>query len=75
METIVITPLRTIVSLPIPSSYVGKPVTVTFALKEELKPAKTTERLSDMFHGVFSKEDTESFIKHTKTMREEWNDI
>ena len=75
METIVITPHRTRVSLPVPSSYVGKPVMVTFTLKEELNPVKPTEQLSDMFRGVFSKKDAESFIKHTKAMREEWNDI
>ena len=75
METIVITPRRTKVSLPIPTSYVGKSVMVTFSLKEEFNPAKPTERLSDMFCNVFSKEDAESFIKHTKTMREEWDDI
>ena len=72
METMVITPHRTKVSLPIPSSYVGKPVMVTF---EELNSAKPAGRLSDMFCGVFSKEDAESFIKHTKAMREEWNGI
>ena len=75
METIVITPQKTRVSLPIPSSYVGKPVKVTFSLKNEPVQAKPTERLSDLFCGVFSKEDAENFIKHTKTMREEWDDI
>jgi len=33
------------------------------------------KRLSDRFRGVLSKESAESFIEHTKAMREEWNSI
>jgi hypothetical protein len=32
-------------------------------------------KLSDKYRGVFTKEDAESFNKHTQTMREEWNNI
>ena len=34
-----------------------------------------TTKLSDKFRGVFSKEAGESFMEHTKNMREEWNSI
>ena len=30
-------------------------------------------KLSDKFKGIFSKEDAESFIQHTHTMRKEWD--
>jgi len=32
-------------------------------------------KLSDKFRGVFSKEAGESFISHTKRLREEWDSI
>jgi len=76
MSNTVIVPRKTRVFVSVPSSYIGKRVGVTFALKDETddKP-KSATRLSDMFRGVFSKEDAESFIKHTQTMRNEWSDI
>ena len=37
------------------------------------KRNKPDRKLSEMFRGVFSKEDAESFIEQIKTMREEWN--
>ncbi len=39
-------------------------------LKENSVPVET--KLSNKYKGVFSKEDTESFDKHTRTMRKEW---
>jgi len=42
--------------------------------QQDEKPKPAT-RLSDKFRGVLSKESAESFIAHTKAMREEWNDI
>ncbi len=30
-------------------------------------------KFSDKFKGVFTKEDAESFNKHTQTMRKEWD--
>ena len=62
-------------SLSVPSSYIGKQVEVTFALIDKTDKPKPATRLSDMFRGVLSKESAESFIEHTKTMREEWGDI
>ena len=75
METTVITPRKTKVSLPVPSSYVGKSVMVTFTLMEELNQAKPPKRLSDKFRGMLSKESAASLIEHTKAMREEWDNI
>ena len=75
MESTVIIPRKTRVSLSVPPSYIGKEVEVTFALKDETDKPKPAMRLSDMFRGVFSKEDAESFIKHTQTVRNEWPDI
>lgn|GEM_PF-6185107 len=72
MTSTIITPRRSRVSVSVPPSYVGKQVAVTFSLIDEPKPV---ERLSDKFRGVFTKEDAESFNKHVKAMREEWNDI
>lgn len=42
-------------------------------IKENIVPAKT--KLSDKYRGVFSKEDALDFIKHTQTMRGEWDNI
>jgi len=41
----------------------------------EYATAQETTKLSDKFRGVFSKEAGESFMEHTKNMREEWNCI
>ena len=75
MVSTVITPRRSKVSLSVPSSYVGKQVEVTFALIDKIEKPKPVTKLSDMFRGVLSKESAESFIEHTRTMREEWDDI
>jgi len=75
MASTVIIPRKTRVSVSVPSSYIGKQVEVSFALKEETNKPKPAMPLSEMFRGVFSKEDSESFIKHTQTMRNEWDDI
>ena len=34
-----------------------------------------TSKLSDRFMGVFTKEVGNDFIRHTRTMREEWDSI
>ena len=75
MTSIVIIPRKSKISLSVPQSYIGKQVEVFFALKEEVNKPKSAVPLSEMFRGVFSKEDAESFMKHTQTMRNEWNDI
>jgi hypothetical protein len=41
----------------------------------EYSTAPKTTKLSDKFRGVFSKEAGESFMEHTKKMREEWENI
>ncbi|MDR2205661.1 MAG: hypothetical protein LBE36_05845 [Flavobacteriaceae bacterium] len=73
MASTIIIPRKTKVSLPVPSSFVGKQVFVTFDVIEE-KP-KTATRLSDKFRGVLSKNSAKNFIQHTKKMREEWDNI
>ena len=40
-------------------------------IKENVLESKT--KLSDKYRGVFSKEDAESFMQHTQTMRKEWD--
>ena len=75
MSSTIIIPRKSRVSLPVPSSYIGKQVEVKFVLKDKAEKPKPATRLSDMFRGVFSKEDADSFNKHIKTMREEWDDI
>ena len=75
MTSTIIIPSESMVSVPIPSSYIGRQVEVTFALVDETNTPKPKMKLSEMFRGVFSKEDAESFIEHTKTMRNEWNSI
>ena len=75
MTSTIITPRKSKISLSVPSSFIGKQVAVTFALIDETNTRKPATRLSDKFRGVFSKESAESFIEHTKKMREEWNDI
>jgi len=75
MTRTVIIPRKSRISVSVPQSYIGKQVEVYFALKEEPKKPKPSIPLSEMFCGVFSKEDAESFMKHTQTMRKEWDDI
>ena len=75
MASTVIIPRKSRVSVSVPQSYIGKQVEVSFTLKEETNKPKSDVSLSEMFRGVFSKEDAESFIKHTQTLRNEWNDI
>jgi hypothetical protein len=74
MVSTVIIPRETRVFLSVPPSYIGKQVEVTFSLKDETEKPKPTMQLSDMFRGVLSKESAESFIEHTKAMRDEWDD-
>jgi hypothetical protein len=73
MTSTVIIPRKTRVSVSVPPSFIGKYVEVTFALKDKTDIPKPAKRLSDMFRGVLSKESAESLIKHTQTMREEWD--
>jgi hypothetical protein len=40
-------------------------------LKENVAPA--TNKLSEKYRGVFSKEDAKSFDRHTQAMRKEWD--
>jgi hypothetical protein len=75
MTSTVVIPRTSRVSVSVPQSYIGKQVEVTFALKDETDKPKPAVPLSEMFRGVFSKEDAESFIKHTQNMRDEWNNI
>ncbi|MDR3218421.1 MAG: hypothetical protein LBU22_05480 [Dysgonamonadaceae bacterium] len=42
-------------------------------LKDDVAPVKT--KLSDKYRGAFSEEDAKSFAEHTRTLREEWNNI
>jgi len=72
MTSSIIIPNKSMVSLPIPLSYIGKHVEVTLTLIDETDKSKTKKKMSEMFRGVFSKEDAESFTEHIKKMREEW---
>ena len=72
MVSTVIIPQDLNIFLSVPPSYVGKQVEVTFSLINEAEEPKPAIKLSEMFRGVFSKESAEDFIKHTKTMRNEW---
>jgi hypothetical protein len=38
-------------------------------------PTPASKKLSEKYRGVFSKEDSNSFNRHTETMRNEWNNI
>jgi hypothetical protein len=73
MQTAVFTPQDGGIFLPIPQVYMGKEVRVTFSVSPIAAEQKTKIRLSDRFRGVFSKEDAESFNKHTEISRKEWN--
>jgi hypothetical protein len=75
MTSTIIIPSESMVYVPVPSSYIGRQVEVTFSLLDDVDKPKPTMKLSDMFKGVFSKEDAESFVEHTKTMRNEWTSI
>ena len=72
MTSTIIIPNEPMVSVPIPPSYIGKQVEVTFALINETNRSKPAMKLSDMFRGVLSKESAENFTEHIKKMREEW---
>ena len=68
MASTVIVPRKSRVYVSVPQSYIGKQVEVSFTLKEETNKTKSVMPLSEMFRGVFSKEDAESFMKHTQTI-------
>ena len=75
--TSIITPQKSTVLVSVPQEYIGKPVAVTVVLvgdKEDVR-SKPTTRIADKYRGVFSAKDAESFMNHTKQMREEWNTI
>ena len=44
------------------------------ALEEHIQQP-SSNKLSDKYNSVFSKEDAKSFDEHTNGMRNEWNDI
>ena len=75
MTSTIIIPNEAMLSVPIPPSYIGKEVEVTYTLVNGARNLKSEMKLSDMFRGVFSKEDAKSFVEHTKTMRNEWTGI
>jgi len=75
MTSTIVIPRKSRISLPVPSSYIGKQVEVKFVLIDETEKPKPSTRLSEMFRGVFSKEDAESFNEHVKRMRDEWDNI
>ena len=75
MVSTIIIPREPQVYLPVPPAYIDKQVEVKFILIDSADKPKPTTRLSDMFRGVFSKEDAESFNEHIKKMREEWDGI
>ena len=76
MTSTIIIPNEAMLSvLPIPPSYIGKEVEVTFTPINGVRKPKSEMKLSDKFRGVFSKEDAKSFVEHTKTMRNEWTGI
>jgi hypothetical protein len=75
MTSTIIIPNEAMLSMPIPPSYIGKEVEVTYSLVNGVSKPKPEIRLSDMFRGVFSKEDAKSFVEHTKKMRNEWTGI
>jgi len=75
MSSTIVVPRKSRISLPVPPAYIGKQVEVKFVLIDETDKPKPATRLSDMFRGVFSKEDAQSFNEHVKTMREEWDNI
>jgi hypothetical protein len=75
MTNTIIISNEAMLSIPVPSSYIGKEVEVTFALINGISKPKPEVKLSEMFRGVFSKEDAKSFVEHTKTMRNEWKGI
>ena len=75
MTNTIITQGKEMLLLPIPPEYIGKRVEVTFTLLDETEKPKLKhdKKLSELFRGVFSKEDAESFSEHIKVMREEWD--
>ena len=76
MTSTIIIPNEAMLSvLPIPPSYIGKEVEVTFTLVNGISKPKSEMKLSEKFRGVLSQESAESFMKHIKTMRNEWTDI
>lgn len=64
--------------LNIPNEYLGEELEVMVFKKmegftEKIKSPKI--KISEKYRGIFSKKDTQSFDDHTKTMRNEWENI
>ena len=72
MTSTIIIPSESMISIPVPRSYIGKQVEIVFSVVNESPKHKPEKRLSEMFRGALSKESAESFINHTKSMRNEW---
>jgi len=71
MTSTIIIPNKSMVSIPVPHSYIGRQLEITFALVEKTNKTKPEIKLSDMFRGVLLKESVENFMEHIKTMRNE----
>jgi len=74
ISRIITTPFEEKISLDVPPSFIGRRVEVTFVVLDETEAPipKPDRKLSDMLRG-FSKESAESFSKHIKKIREEWD--
>jgi len=73
MTSTIITPRSSRVSLPVPDAYIGRQVEVTFMPLNETKQ-QSKQQFAEMFWGALSKESAEDFIKHTQSIRKEWED-
>ena len=65
-------------TLELPEDYLGQELELIIFKKQEglaTEKKNSPVKLSDKYKGVFSKEDAQSFNKHTQQMRKEWDNI
>jgi hypothetical protein len=63
--------------LEIPAEYLGQELELIVFKKQEGLPQNeksNTDKISNKYRGVFTKEDAKNFNDHTDQMRKEWTD-
>lgn len=78
MKSAIITPDHASIELPIPESFIGKKVEVTYTIEEVMADATVAsasperKKASD-FKGILSKERAEELQQYIKESRQAWN--
>ncbi|MDR0618560.1 MAG: hypothetical protein LBG17_01520 [Bacteroidales bacterium] len=76
MTSYIVIPQDTLISVLVPSEYIGKQILISMSL--DVKPAikkKSKQKLSEIIYGSLSEERVSDLQKELKQMRNEWTEI